>query len=363
MGIASGKNNSVVTLHTLLSDMPSADNEDHDGRYYTETEVNTILGDYFLEDGQSDNIVNGTFDLTTTGKLGATVLENTAGDLKLQPDGQGEISLFEDRDWNGVADYTSFNMHRKDSSATGNSRFRMRIDPSGQGYFGFTGNHFVFSGGGDLRYTAAKNLDLRQTDPTYAVNLGSRWDEDENQKVRYYGGDGSVVKYVQFQLGSDMYFKTTPKDATVLGWNMDLPLDLLNNDFTIGTGTGTFGQIIDSGLTASLGVYTDSNKQLTSSPPAGGVLGYWSKTGTTISTATAGDDLTIDGDITGDNLSGDNTGDQNNYNSLDNLPNLGTASAQDVGYFEPAKGTDDNFVTDYQLSILSTLVSHTWVNS
>ena len=56
-----------------------------------------------------------------------------------------------------------------------------------------------------------------------------------------------------------------------------------------------------------------------------------------------GMDVAIDGDITADNL--------------------GTASAQDVGYFEPAKGTDDNFVTDYQLSILSTLVSHTWVNS
>jgi len=236
----------------------------------------TDLLDYFLEDGQSDNIVNGTFDLTTTGKLGATVLENTAGDLKLQPDGQGEISLFEDRDWNGVADYTSFNMHRKDSSAIGNSRFRMRIDPWGQGYFSFTGSHFLFSGGGDLRYTATKDLDLRQTDPTYAINFGSRWDEDENQKVKYYGGDGSVVKYVQFQLGSDMYFKTTPKDATVLGWNI------------------------------------------------------WM-------------DVAVDGDITADNL--------------------GTASAEDVGYFEPAKGTDDNFVTDYQLSILSTLVSHTWVNS
>ena len=298
MGIASGKNNSVVALWkrvgTVIS--PKTDGDDinttgtfsginvtsgespghtHDNSYYTETEVDS---NYLAIDGSNadQDIDIDTYNFSTTGKLGATVLENTAGDLKLQPDATGDVVLFEDRDWNGVADYTTFDMHRKDSSATGNSRFRIRIDPWGQGYFSFTGSHFLFSGGGDLRYTATKDLDLRQTDPTYAINFGSRWDEDENQKVKYYGGDGSVVKYVQFQLGSDMYFKTTPKDATVLGWNI------------------------------------------------------WM-------------DVAVDGDITADNL--------------------GTASAEDVGYFEPAKGTDDNFVTDYQLSILSTLVSHTWVNS
>jgi hypothetical protein len=43
-------------------------------------------------------------------------------------------------------------------------------------------------------------------------------------------------------------------------------------------------------------------------------------------------DVAIDGDITADNL--------------------GTASAEDVGYFEPAKGADDNFVTDDEKTIL-----------
>ena len=62
-------------------------------------------------------------------------------------------------------------------------------------------------------------------------------------------------------------------------------------------GTFTFPQIIDSGLTASLGVYTDTNKQLTSTPPASGTLGYWSRTGTTISTATAGDNISTTGKI------------------------------------------------------------------
>ena len=64
---------------------------------------------------------------------------------------------------------------------------------------------------------------------------------------------------------------------------------------TISGGIGTFAQIIDNGLTANLGIYTDGSKQLTSTPPSSGVLGYWSRAGTIISTATAGDDITITG--------------------------------------------------------------------
>jgi len=63
------------------------------------------------------------------------------------------------------------------------------------------------------------------------------------------------------------------------------------------TGTGTFGQIIDNGLTASLGVYTDGSKQLTSTAPTTGILGYWSRAGTTITTSNAGDDLTLTGNL------------------------------------------------------------------
>lgn len=72
----------------------------------------------------------------------------------------------------------------------------------------------------------------------------------------------------------------------------------LNDENLTTTGTGTFGQIIDNGLTASLGVYTDGSKQLTSTPPSTGVLGYWSRTGTQISTANAGDDLILTDNLT-----------------------------------------------------------------
>ena len=65
------------------------------------------------------------------------------------------------------------------------------------------------------------------------------------------------------------------------------------------SGTGTFGQIIDNGLNASSLVWTDASKQLTSTPswPTSGQLGYWSRTATTLSPASSGDDVSIDGDL------------------------------------------------------------------
>jgi len=65
-------------------------------------------------------------------------------------------------------------------------------------------------------------------------------------------------------------------------------------------GTGTFNQIIDSGLTASKGVYTNASKQLVSTPPTNGVLGHWSRDSATniITTGIANDLVTLDGKLT-----------------------------------------------------------------
>jgi len=70
--------------------------------------------------------------------------------------------------------------------------------------------------------------------------------------------------------------------------------NITNGTFDMTTiGTGTFGQIIDNGLTASLGVYTDASKQLTSTAPTSGNLGYWNRTGTVVSPVTDGDIIEI----------------------------------------------------------------------
>ena len=74
-------------------------------------------------------------------------------------------------------------------------------------------------------------------------------------------------------------------------------ITLIDDNLTT-TGIGTFGEIIDSGLTINLGVYTDGSKQLTSTVPSSGILGYWTRAGTVLNTANAGDDITITGLMT-----------------------------------------------------------------
>jgi hypothetical protein len=52
-----------------------------------------------------------------------------------------------------------------------------------------------------------------------------------------------------------------------------------------------------SGLTASSAVYTDASKNLTSTAPTSGAIGYWSRSSTTLSPATANDVVSITGSL------------------------------------------------------------------
>lgn len=57
------------------------------------------------------------------------------------------------------------------------------------------------------------------------------------------------------------------------------------------------GNVNVQGLSVSSGVYTDASKNLTSTPPTSGTIGYWSRSGTTLSPATSGDAVTTSGNI------------------------------------------------------------------
>ncbi|KKL79139.1 hypothetical protein LCGC14_2017850, partial [marine sediment metagenome] len=94
--------------------------------------------------------------------------------------------------------------------------------------------------------------------------------------------------------------------ATLTGGNLtgmgnitgtDIDISAGTGDYT-STGTGIFGQIVDNGLEASLGVYTDASKQLTSNAPSTGTLGYWTRTGTTLSMVNTADLVTLGGALT-----------------------------------------------------------------
>ena len=80
--------------------------------------------------------------------------------------------------------------------------------------------------------------------------------------------------------------------------NFSVSSGAVNTIQNINTGASpTFTGLNLSGLTASSGVYTDGSKQLTSTAPTSGILGFWNRTGTTLSPATAGDAVTTTGSI------------------------------------------------------------------
>ena len=66
---------------------------------------------------------------------------------------------------------------------------------------------------------------------------------------------------------------------------------------TLGAGAITGTSLTASGLTPSLGVYTTAGGLLTTTAPTSGILGYWTRSGTTISTATAGDIIATTGQV------------------------------------------------------------------
>ncbi|HVN58223.1 MAG TPA: hypothetical protein VMT63_08010, partial [Bacteroidales bacterium] len=63
------------------------------------------------------------------------------------------------------------------------------------------------------------------------------------------------------------------------------------------TSSPTFAGLTVTGLTANAGVYTDASRKLTSTPPTSGILGYWQRSGTTLSPTTPGDAVTTSGSI------------------------------------------------------------------
>ncbi len=72
------------------------------------------------------------------------------------------------------------------------------------------------------------------------------------------------------------------------------------NSTAIGTTTaaaGRFTSVTDTGLAINSAVYTDGSSVLTTTAPTTGNIGFWNRTGTTLSPATAGDAVTTSGNI------------------------------------------------------------------
>jgi hypothetical protein len=99
--------------------------------------------------------------------------------------------------------------------------------------------------------------------------------------------DGATAVGVNF----DNYFALSTSGAKIASFrNATVEKAYIDKD-----GVGYFSGGNFSGLTASLAVYTDGSKNLTSTAPSSGAIGYWSRATTTLSPATANDIVAITG--------------------------------------------------------------------
>jgi excisionase family DNA binding protein len=132
----------------------------------------------------------------------------------------------------------------------------------------------TFAGAGTISSTTSSALTI-DTGTTGTLNLGT----------------GNNAKTINLGTGTAGNTVNIGTDNTVA--------DTINIGSALDTTTLT-GTINVAGLSASSGVYTDGSSNLTSTPPTSGTLGYWSRSGTALSPANAGDDITLDdGDFIG----------------------------------------------------------------
>ncbi|MFA6076435.1 MAG: hypothetical protein WC778_11465, partial [Negativicutes bacterium] len=154
---------------------------------------------------------------------------------------------------------------------------------------------------------------------------------DASGAIRFYtGGDNERMRILSG--GNVGIGDTTPAALFTVG-NTDLFQVNSSGAIAAAAGIISSGTIQFTGLTASSAVYTDASKNLTSTAPATGTIGYWSRTGTTLSPATANDVVSVSGTgataITGTSSAAGGTG-------VSGTATDATAVANYGGYFTAA---------------------------
>ncbi len=159
-----------------------------------------------------------------------------------------------------------------------------------------------------LSVGAASEFQVNSTGNMVKVNnVAYSWPANQatsDRQVLTNDGSGNLLwgSLLAVDVDNDTLDFSELKDAMTLDASTDVAMDGYNYTFSgignVGIGTtnpqaaleiGGSGNLRIGGLTALRGVYTDANKQLTSTPPTSGVLGYWQRNGSYVAPATIGD--------------------------------------------------------------------------
>ena len=163
------------------------------------------------------------FDNTVTGitALDCDEIANVNGDLKIEPDVEGDVTLFEDTDVGDAVSGKKFIIHRK--AAEGDAYIEMYIDSGNTPNIDTSQGYLVLN---DEVYVAGQ----------FEVGMEG-W--GDNIAMKHFGNitAGGGDKYIQWQVNDATdYFELTREDANVLGFDIQMPL--VTDAVTIG-GTWT----------------------------------------------------------------------------------------------------------------------------
>ena len=233
-----------------------------------------------LEIGEADYLRQ---DGTTTGATtqsqtftNGITLDNiySTGGLKILPTATGVIALFGETDVTDAAtDGKSVYLYRK--AAEGDNAIQVYIDADRIAHFVMDSTTKFHTTGDDLLFYAETGTVRLQPYAHGPVDLFGLTDvaNDADGQILYINrmaaeGDSNLQLYMEddkhpyiISSTGEIYFND----------------DNIHTTGTLEAGLTTVTNLIDNGLTASLGVYSDASKQLTSTAPSGGVLGYWNR--------------------------------------------------------------------------------------
>ena len=247
-------------------------------------------------------------NLTTTGAIDCAEISNTLGDLKIEPDIQGNVILFSDTDVaSGTTDGNHLIIHRK--AAEGDASMDFYVNEFNQG---------VWSAGAGMVFTQSSGIMSFENQTGNYAHFRCK----QGYYFDIYNTTGNDFFVIRDRVGSAERFKVyrqgqieIPQDNAKMGFGLtttDLELysdgtdghidttgDLLISGNITTTGTGTFDDVIVSNLAIDSAVYTDGSSQLTTTAPTSGTIGYWDRTGTILSPANGpgSDDITTSGAI------------------------------------------------------------------
>lgn len=154
------------------------------------------------------------------------IIKINANALKLNPDADGDITLFEDVDVADDANGKSFIMHRK--AAEGDQTLEFLITSYAEAYL-YSSNTLYFTSGSTMYFQQGWGDINLAYNANGDVTLFYDWglDSGRNRNFSQFGyiTADTADKYINWRLNDDTdYFELTREDAFILGFDVQMPL-------------------------------------------------------------------------------------------------------------------------------------------